>query len=509
MSQFTTQTHWKNYLPNTFEWLDKVEINFQTNFNASSGYHIVLLGESDTKTAMTVDANLLPDSVKANIIAQGTKLCLKKTSNIVPILSDDTPFLVTHPTSLEISDQQKGMQIGLDATKFFKKSPCDHITICAGDKISSLSILEGLCQGFYDLQSFKGGAASKTKYLPKKITLLEKNGSEHDVKKLIAFAQGQALSRMLGDAPANWLDPAKFAEIAEDIANELGLKCEIKAKEDIQKLGMGSFDSVSNGSAIGPRLITIEIEGEDQSETVALVGKGLTFDVGGLCLKPSSGLEEMKYDMCGGGSVLGSAYALGKVKPPKNVVCLIGAVENLVGEKATRPGDIVTAMNGKTIEVINTDAEGRLVLADVLFYAQQKWQPKLMIDVATLTGAVLVALGSSGSAIMSNKQNAANYVLKISEKLGEPLWQLPLWPELAKEIKSDVADLKNIVSPSIKAGTLAAGTFLREFVEDTPWVHIDIAGTAWSCKTTGYPSSGGSGFIVKTLAQACLSFEKL
>lgn len=288
------------------------------------------------------------------------------------------------------------------------------------------------------------------------------------------------------------------------------MKCQILNKEQIAKLGMGSFISVSNGSNFEPRLIRIEIDGRDSSKTVALVGKGLTFDSGGTSLKPALGMGEMKYDMSGGAAVLATAHYLAKNKPATNVVCLIGAVEkNILSAGATRPSDVVKSMSGKTIEILNTDAEGRLVLCDVMHYARTEFKPALMIDIATLTGAVLYALGHAGAGLMVNDQKAADYVSKVARDVGEPLWQLPMWPELEKEVKSEVADLANIAKPSVLAGTILAATFLREFAGDTPWAHVDIAGTAVGCAATGYPSGGASAYGVRLLAGACMQFEKL
>ena len=506
-------SHWKSMLPGTFHWLNDCSIE-STSTAVQGAHHLVLLTEAnDQSTGPLIDAPGLSDTQRSELASLAKNYGLKKGSPLTGVMIQDTPYLLAWAPSLDVSPVQIGRQIGLELAKHLKGLDCKALVLCAGKKIQSLEILEGYIQGLYKLDSFKGehdkDKASNSAHLPSSIKIWGGNSSQADIDKVKALGQALALTCMVEDAPANWLTPVRFAEIAKEMAQDLGVKCNIKQKEDLESLGMGAFLSVAGGSAISPQLICIEIEGDDPSKTVALVGKGLTFDVGGLCLKPAGGLEEMKYDMCGGGSVLGAAYYLGKVKPPTNVVCMIGAVENMVGEHATRPGDIFTTYSGKTVEVINTDAEGRLVLADVLAYTAEVYKPALMIDVATLTGAVLVSLGSSGAGLMSNKQPAADYVLKVGKESGEPLWQLPLWPELVKEIKSDFADYKNIVSPSVKAGTIAAGTFLREFVGDTPWVHIDIAGTAWNCKVSGYPTSGASGFIVKTLANSCLQFEAL
>lgn len=506
-------SHWKSMLPGTFHWLSDCSIT-GTNKVEQGAHHLVLLSEPDNENAsnFTVDAPGLGEEERSELATLAKKYGIKKGSPLTGVMYQDTPYLLAWAPSLDVSSVQIGRQLGLELAKHLKSLDCKTLVICAGKKTQSLEILEGYLQGLYKLDTFKGeqdnDKGNGTANFPSAIKLWGED-NQAQIDKTKALGQALALTCMVEDAPANWLTPVRFAEIAEDLAKDLGIKCDIKQKEELESLGMGAFLSVAQGSSISPQLICIEIAGDDPSKTVALVGKGLTFDVGGLCLKPPGGLEEMKYDMCGGGSVLGAAYYLGKIKPPTNVVCMIGAVENMVGENATRPGDIFTTYSGKTVEVINTDAEGRLVLADVLAYTAKFYKPALMIDVATLTGAVLVSLGSSGAGLMSNKQQAADYVVKVGKDSGEPLWQLPLWPELIKEIKSDFADYKNIVSPSVKAGTIAAGTFLREFVGDTPWVHIDIAGTAWNCKVSGYPTSGASGFIVKTLANSCLQFEKL
>ena len=502
------KNNWKSKLPATFDWLGKVKIE-PTSGPIAAAHHLVLVNCNHKKNELTIDSPNLPQDLKKNLIEIALNIGIKNKSKITAVVYNKTPYLLAHTTSLNVGMSQIDCQLGLDLASYLADINCKHLVLCSGKNNDVLNIFEGLAQGFYRLDGFKG-SQTKSPNFPQEVSILANQVSKTDIDAKKALAQGLALTRMLEDAPSNWLNPEKFAEIARDVAADVGIKCTIKTKSDLENLGMGSFLSVAGGSLIEPHLICLDIEGDDKSKTVALVGKGLTFDVGGLCLKPSAGLEEMKYDMCGGAAVLGTAFYLGKLKPPTNVTCLIGAVENLVGEKATKPGDVVTAMNGKTIEVINTDAEGRLVLADVLTYACKNYKPDLMIDVATLTGAVLIALGSLGSAIMTNNQKAADYVLGVGKQIGEPLWQLPIWPELKKEIKSKVADLKNIASPNVKAGTITAGAFLNEFVpESTPWVHIDIAGTGWNCKATGYPNVGGSGFIVKTLAQSCLSFEKI
>jgi leucyl aminopeptidase len=380
-----------------------------------------------------------------------------------------------------------------------------ELTIVADTSFGPASIFDGIGLGLYDIGIFKGArSAQALEALPKKVSIVGEKLSSHALKSIKQLIKASALTRMLQDAPANWLTPERFATIAADVSKELSLKCTILGRAELEALGAGSFLSVGAGSSGEPRLIAIEIPGVNSSETVALIGKGLTFDTGGNSLKPALGMGEMKYDMSGGAAVLGAACYLAKEKPRCRVICLIGAVENMPGPTATRPGDVVVAMNGKTIDVQNTDAEGRLVLADLLHYANVHYKPTLMVDIATLTGAVLHALGHAGAGLMSNDQSTADRVVRVAKEQGEPFWQLPLWPELEKETKGECSDLQNIAKPNVLAGTIMGGMFLAEFVGQTKWVHLDIAGTGWSCKATGFPSVGGSSFGLRTLAALCL-----
>jgi len=232
-----------------------------------------------------------------------------------------------------------------------------------------------------------------------------------------------------------------------------------------------------------------------------LVGKGLTFDSGGISLKPPPNMDEMKFDMCGSATVMGVLQAVSELKPKINIVFAIGSTENMPGSNAQRPGDIVTAYNGKTIEVLNTDAEGRLVLADVLSYVNKNYEPTAILDFATLTGAVLVALGNRASGVLGNNNTLMKEVKKASEVSSEKVWELPLWEEYTREIKGKYADIKNIGEARL-AGTITAGAFLKEFVDDTPWVHMDIAGTAWGPKEPSYqPKVGATGVAVRLVYQ--------
>ena len=272
--------------------------------------------------------------------------------------------------------------------------------------------------------------------------------------------------------------------------------------KDFTKLGLGSFYGVARGAKEPAKFILVEYTGGKKKEApIALIGKGLTFDTGGISLKSPSKMDEMKFDMCGSATVMGVLRAVSELKPKINIVFAIGSTENMPGSNAQRPGDIVTAYNGKTIEVLNTDAEGRLVLADVLAYVNKNYEPEAIIDFATLTGAVLVALGNRASGVMGNNDKLMKEVKKASEITGEKVWELPLWKEYCSSIKGKYADIQNMGEARL-AGTISAGVFLKEFVDDTPWVHMDIAGTAWGPKEPSYqPKVGATGVAVRLVYQ--------
>ncbi len=293
-----------------------------------------------------------------------------------------------------------------------------------------------------------------------------------------AAGQGIAVSRELGNLPANLCTPSHLVAEARRIAKgNPKLRVEVLAEADMKKLGMGSLLSVTEGTAEPAKLIVLRYNGAAKSrKPIALVGKGVTFDSGGISLKPGAAMDEMKFDMCGAATVLGVFAAIAQLKPSLNLVGVIPACENMPGSKATKPGDVVTAMSGKTIEVLNTDAEGRLILADALTYVQ-KFDPELIIDMATLTGACLIALGRHRSGLLSNSDKLANDLLKAGDAADDPVWRLPLDDEYKDLLKSNFADLQNIGGRD--AGTITAGAFLSEFVGDHDWAHLDIAGTAW------------------------------
>ncbi|MFN0124825.1 MAG: leucyl aminopeptidase [Blastocatellia bacterium] len=361
--------------------------------------------------------------------------------------------------------------------------------------------VEGAIIALYDTDKYKTG--DKEERLIEEMILATTEGDTDELRR--GAEKGRILAesvnyvRDLVNEPANILTPTEMARRAEETAQSFGLEIDVLDEARMKELGMGSLLGVSQGSAEPARLIVLSYTPEkDSRETVAIVGKGLTFDTGGISIKPSDGMEKMKYDMAGGATAIGVMRAVAQLKPAVNVIGLIGAVENMPGGRAQRPGDVVRSMTGKTIEVINTDAEGRLVLADVLAYARQLGATRI-VDLATLTGAVSVALGDVYVAALGNDQEWTDAVISAGRASGEKIWQLPLDREYRDQIKSDIADIKNVGGR--KAGTITAAWFLREFVENTPWVHLDIAGTAWNDSNKSFLSAGPTGVCVRTLVR--------
>ncbi|ABL01999.1 aminopeptidase A, Metallo peptidase, MEROPS family M17 [Candidatus Ruthia magnifica str. Cm (Calyptogena magnifica)] len=291
-----------------------------------------------------------------------------------------------------------------------------------------------------------------------------------------AIADGMSLTRYLGDLPPNVCTPSYLADTAMSLAEEFNLEYEILEEADMNKLGMGSLLSVSKGSIEPPKLISLSYQGNGNEKPIVLVGKGVTFDSGGISIKPGAGMDEMKYDMCGAASVLGTMRTIAKIKLNINLVVVVPAVENMPAHNASKPGDVVKSMSGQTIEILNTDAEGRLILCDALTYVK-KFNPNVVIDVATLTGAVIIALGKHNSGLMSNDQDLANDIICASKISLDGVWQLPIEDEYDELLKSNFADMANIGGH--EASSITAGCFLSRFTQDYRWAHLDIAGTAW------------------------------
>jgi leucyl aminopeptidase len=322
---------------------------------------------------------------------------------------------------------------------------------------------------------------------------------ESAVERGEVIANGTLLARDLSNQPGNYLTPTQLAEKAEAVAESTGLGCEIFDKATLEGKGFRTLLAVAQGSVEEPRFIVLEYvpDGEGQ-DTVVLVGKGITFDTGGISLKSGGGMHEMKHDMSGAAAVIGAMQVIGQLKPNVRVIGVIAATENMPSGTAIKPGDVVTSYGGKTIEILNTDAEGRLVLADALGWSAQ-YNPKGVIDLATLTGAVITCLGHIAAGAMTTDPELMAKVKSAGIKTHERVWELPLWDDYDAGVKSKVADVQNIGDGT--AGTIAGGAFLKKFAEGYPWVHLDIAGTAWGMKGSTYIPYGASGYGVRLLVQ--------
>jgi leucyl aminopeptidase len=364
------------------------------------------------------------------------------------------------------------------------------------------AVMEGFNLGSYFFDKYKSGSDKSIK--PNLLTLLfhgQKDASNAAVgaRTGLIVSDLQNYCRDLAGSPGNVVTPSYLVNEARRLSRRYNLKVQIMGRPQIEKLKMGAFLAVAEGSAQPPYLIRIDYKPKAKSRKHAiLVGKGITFDTGGITLKPGADMHEMKQDMAGAAVVLSTMAAVAQLKPKIAITGFIPTCENMPGSRAYRPGDVLTTCNGKTIEVISTDAEGRLLLADVLAYAA-KMKPDYLIDIATLTGAVIVALGYVGAAMLSTSNILLTQFKKASESTGEKLWQMPLWPEYEHAIKSPIADMKN--SGGRPAGTCVAATILKHFVNEVPWLHLDIAGMDLEHRGTEYTPKGASGYGVRLLTE--------
>lgn len=365
---------------------------------------------------------------------------------------------------------------------------------------TNMAIAEGLLQSEYAFEKYL--SEKKTKHTVKEFYLdveeSKKDKVQQALDEIVNLVDGVFLTRDLVNEPAIVMTPKELANRAKEELEPLGVEVEILGRDQIEELGMKAFLAVSKGSANEPQFIIMRWNGDkDSDRKIALVGKGVTYDSGGYSIKPGDSMVTMFNDMAGAAAVIGAMKAIGKSKLEKNVVALVAACENLISGEAYKPGDIIGSMAGKTIEIVSTDAEGRLTLADALYYAATIEKADKIIDVATLTGACVIALGNVNMGAITNNDDLMDEIKEASELAGEPVWQLPSNEEYKEQIKGTFSDLKN--SGGRGAGTITAGLFLGEFVNNTPWVHLDIAGKAYSSNENGYLPKGATGIPVKTL----------
>jgi leucyl aminopeptidase len=361
-------------------------------------------------------------------------------------------------------------------------------------------------EGVYRFDRLKSKAPESKRALRKVTLHLAKRSDIADgeigLQRGEAIAEGITLAKDLGNLPGNICTPAYLAEQAQELGKRHGIKVEVLDRKEIEKLGMNSFLAVAQGSTQPPKLIVLEYQGTKRdTPPVALVGKGVTFDTGGISIKPAAEMDEMKFDMCGAASVLGTLKAIALMRLPLNVVGVIPATENMPDGNAIKPGDIVTTMSGQTVEILNTDAEGRLILCDALTYVE-KYKPAAVVDIATLTGAMVIALGHVATGVFSNSDPLAREILQASENAWDRAWHMPLWDDYQDGLKSNFADFPNIGSRA--GGSITAACFLSRFTKAYPWAHLDIAGTAWKSGAekgaTGRPVSLLVHFLSKRAA---------
>lgn len=369
---------------------------------------------------------------------------------------------------------------------------------------------EGAILALYQYQKYKTVPPEEQQEL-EVLTLLLSNKEElmlasEAVKHGQIIADAVYFTRDLINTPSQDKTPAVLADTAKKLSREVGIQCKILSLPELKKLGMGGLLGVAQGSAQPPKFIILEYNAHAKSQdTVVFVGKGITFDSGGICLKQAKDMDQMKSDMSGGAAVMGAIKAISRMKLPQHVVGLIPCAENMPSGSAIKPGDIIKFYSGKTAEVVNTDAEGRLILADALAYAE-KYKPGSVIDLATLTGSCVVALGTVVTGMLGNNEELKKRVKIAGEKSWERVWELPLWEEYQEQIKSDIADIKNVGGPY--AGAITAACFLSKFTEKYPWVHLDIAGTSWCDKNSAYTQKGASGVGVRLLVQLIQSWTR-
>jgi leucyl aminopeptidase len=396
----------------------------------------------------------------------------------------------------------------LTAAKIAKRHRDENIAVVAPfDDISARVIADYLAAADYKYDAYIT-VKKEDKRVPINATLI----TAHDSKqaKVIetearAIADGIRTVRDLGNGPGNLVTPVRLAQRAEEVAKDVGVKCTVYDRKAIEKMKMGGLLAVNRGSHEEPRFVVLEYAPRRAKQHVALVGKGITFDSGGISIKPADRMEEMKFDMCGAAAVIGTVEAAAKLALPVKVTGIFASTENLPGGGAYKPGDIITMMSGKTVEIVNTDAEGRMILGDALHYAS-KLQPDHLIDYATLTGACVVALGSEAAGLFSNSDELARKLIECGERVGERLWRLPEWDDYKELIRSEWADIKN--SGGRWGGATTAALFLKEFVDCPSWAHLDIAGTAYAEHETPREARGATGAGVRVTIEFLESLSR-
>ncbi len=465
--------------------------------------------DSDLLAVLVFDGDELPDPLAGAPGSEDVKGAYRKTTLIHP--GQPRRALVVGLGDRDEFEPERARVAGAIAARSAGSIDATSMTLAGPDaedpRALATAAVEGVILGSYRFDRFKSKQdedEDSDKRLDE-LTVIADGGISEDVEAARVAAEAENFTRELQDLPSNVVTPSYLAGRAKAIADEhSSVTCEVMGRKQIADQGMGGLVAVSQGTEEEPQLIVLRYEAGGDGETLGLVGKGVTFDSGGISIKPSGGMQEMKMDMSGAAAVLEAVSAIAKLEIPINVLAVIPSTENMPSGTAVKPGDIITQLNGKTVEVNNTDAEGRLILADALAYSVELGADRI-VDLATLTGAVIVALGSTYAGLISNDDAFAAEVEGAAGRTGELAWRLPLHPEYKELTKGTVADLTN-ASSKRKASTIYAGSFLEEFVDGKPWVHLDIAGTAWDVGRE-YTGKGPSGFGTRLLVDLARSLS--
>ncbi len=479
-----------------------MKIEFSSPALPSSGALVFLVekGAELTGLAKAADAAVSGVLAKAAKVARFTGAKGQTVEIVAPVGIDaDRVVLFGIGDAAKLSDAD-WVALGAGIYANLEKSGSEAVTLAAeGFAEHALDMAEGLKLRAWRFDRYRT-KEPKSKLPTLKNATVAVEGAEAIAAAFVGRAEvveGVFLTRELVSEPANVLYPESFADRIREL-DAVGIEVTVLGEEEMEKLGMGALLGVGQGSARESQLAIMRWNGAgDDSQPIAFVGKGVTFDTGGISLKPGAGMEQMKWDMGGAGTVVGLMRALAGRKAKVNVVAVVGLVENMPGSNAQRPGDVVTSMSGQTIEVINTDAEGRLVLADALWYCQQEFKPKFMIDLATLTGAIIISLGHEHAGIFTDDDEIAGGLSTAGADTGDKVWRMPLHANYDKLINCAIADMKNIGDRG--AGSITAAQFLKRYSNKVPWAHIDIAGTVWSDKNLPLSEKGGTGHGVRLL----------
>ena len=474
----------------------KKKTNLLCGFVLENSNKVMGLPKFDTKTTSTINQSLKDMEGKLGKLSI-IPMPGKKPVQRILLAGIGKKENITKDTIRFVSGKIALKARELKLSEFLIISPPSFVT----EPISAVSqIIEGAKMALYKFDKFK---TEKVETSPNLTIVVSKSTKISKAVKIAeTVADGAIFTKSIANLPPNECTPTTLANFAKSMSKKNKMKCNIISEPELKKKGFGGISAVGQGSNNKPKLIILEhSRGRKNEKPIVLVGKAVTFDTGGISLKPGAAMDEMKFDKCGGCTVLGIMKSISELKLPINVVGIVPSVENMPGGESYRPGDIIKLYNGKTAEILNTDAEGRLILADALSYGEKHYSPKAIIDFATLTGACIVALGTNVAAIVSNDEKLTKKINDSSKRTTEEVWELPLNQDYMDMIKSDVADMKN-VGIGRAAGTITAAAFLKNAIEKTPWTHIDIAGVAWTqgaTKEKSYNPKGATGFGVRLI----------